>query len=100
MLVLDLRYLFLVPVVLAEAFLLWTLWNLIQQGKTEKGRAPTLLVSVSQESASGPARVFTFPESSSAEPDAPGSGKNAGPPPPQSGQSSRPRHGLAGSLTT
>ncbi len=100
MLVLDLRFLFLIPVVLAEAFLLWTLWNLIQQSKTEKGRAPALLVSVSQESASGPARVFNFPESGSAALDARSSGKDAGPPLQQSGQSSRPRHGFVGSPTT
>jgi hypothetical protein len=99
MLVLDLRFLFLIPVVLAEAFLLWTLWNLIQQGRTEKGRAPARLVSVSQDPASGAARVFTFPESSSAAPGARSSGLDAGPPPQQSGQSSPPRQRLAGSPT-
>lgn len=99
MLVLDLRFLFLIPVALAEAFLLWTLWNLIQQGRTKKGQAPSRLTSFSQEQGPAESRVFSFPQSNSATPAVRSSGKGACPPLEQSGQGSRPRHGLAGSPT-
>jgi len=73
MLVLDLRSLFVLPFALAVLFLLWTLWNLIQEGR-KKGPAPsrsinlTMPASSSQTATPGSAQIFAFPRSSSAAP--------------------------------
>ncbi len=89
MLVLDLRTLVCIPFALAEAFLLWTLWNLILQGK-RKSPAQSRPVSYTQTPASAVSRVISFPESSSADQAVRNSGRDAAPRPQQSGQSSRP----------
>ena len=66
MLLLDLRILFCIPFALSEVFLFWTLWNLIQQSRKKRSRAPSRLASNSQPSAPATAQVFSFPHSSSA----------------------------------
>ena len=75
--VLDPRIPLALPFVLAVLFLLWTLWNLIQEGK-RKSPAPSRSISLSrlagsaqlagstQTPAPAPAQIFAFPESSSA----------------------------------
>ncbi|MGA3012008.1 MAG: hypothetical protein ABSD72_17265 [Terracidiphilus sp.] len=47
----DLRYLFVVPVALAEAFLLWALWQLqteIRKERKRQGQIPSSLGSTAQ----------------------------------------------------
>lgn len=97
MLVLDLHTLLLIPLVLAEAFLLWTLWNLILQSR-KKLPASSALKNSYRLSSPSAARVFSFPESSSAAPGLRSSGISTPPAPPQSAQSSRLPHtaGIAG----
>jgi len=60
---LDFRILLIIPLALAETFLLWTLWNLIQQSR-KKSHAPSRLANSSQKQVA--AQVFNFPGSSSA----------------------------------
>ena len=66
MLLLDLRILFCIPFALSEIFMLWTLWNLLQQSSKKKSRTPSRLASDSQPSVPATAQVFSFPHSSSA----------------------------------
>ena len=68
MLVLDLRILFCIPFALSEIFLIWTLWNLLQQSRKKKSRTPSRLASDFQPSAPATAQVFSFPHSTSASP--------------------------------
>ena len=72
---LDFRILLLIPLALAEAFLLWTLWNLILQSR-KKSHTPSRLAGSSQKQAS--AQVFSFPGSSSSTRDARSSSRDAG----------------------
>jgi hypothetical protein len=68
MLLLDLRILVCIPFALSEVFLIWTLWNLLQQSRKKKSRTSSRLASDSQPSAPATAQVFSFPHSSSAAP--------------------------------
>ncbi|MGD0938303.1 MAG: hypothetical protein ABR905_01240 [Terracidiphilus sp.] len=67
MLALDFRILIVAPFALAEAFLLWTLWNFVKQGFRKRNRVPPRFVSISHMPAEvAAARVFNFPDSANA----------------------------------
>jgi hypothetical protein len=96
---LDLRILIVTPYALAVAFLLWVLWNFIQEGFKKKSPAPSRLVSISRAQTPGAAQVFSFPESRSTVPDARNSGTGARPQPQPSSQGSLSPQRLTGVAT-
>jgi hypothetical protein len=69
MVVLDFRILFVIPFALSEVFLIWTLWNLLQQTRKKKSHTPSRLLSdfklTSPAQKQMTAQVFSFPNSSS-----------------------------------
>jgi len=93
---LDLRILVVAPFVLAEIFLLWTLWNFIKQGFKRRSRVPSRLVSISEMTAPVGVRVVNFPEPASAAQAARGSGRDLHLRPQPSGQGSLSPQRFAG----
>ena len=96
---LDSRILIAVPFALAEAFLLWTLWNFIKQGFKKRSRVPSRLVSISEMAAPAYPRVVNFPEPARAAQSSRSSERDLGPRPQPSGQGSLASNRLAGVAT-
>jgi len=96
---LDLRILVVTPFVLAEIFLLWTLWNFVGQSLKKKRHAPSRLVGISRAPAPSAAHVFSFPESGSTSPDARNSVAGARPQPQPGSQGSISAQRLTGTAS-